>query len=460
MKGFVPTPPAVVDLMIAKLFHDRVPRPSDRLLDPGSGRGAFIEGVLRWCDAHSAHVPRIRAVESDPVHVAHLRATFGHLSQVEVVHEDFLLDTQGSFDFIVGNPPYVSISGLSTQERNRYRTRYLAARGRFDLYLLFFEQACRLLSRDGRLVFITPEKFLYVETAAAVRSLLSDHDVEELHFLDEATFPGLVTYPLVTTLSKRARSSGSRVVQRDEYVRQVQLPQMGQSWQPTLRGLSPTTGDTTLADAAVRISCGVATGADSVYVADPASLPSELIPFSRPTVAGRELQGTLLPVPRSVMLLPYDRAGALLPPPAADALLDYLSMPSRRQKLLARTCVQTKPWYAFHETPPLLDILRPKILCKDISPRPAFVVDEAGSIVPRHSAYYVVPRDTRQLTALAEYLNSPTAREWLEAHCQRAANGFVRLQSHVLKRLPIPPELVGESPQREMFDANPLRQIA
>ena len=38
----------------------------------------------------------------------------------------------------------------------------------------------------------------------------------------------------------------------------------------------------------------------------------------------------------------------------------------------------------------------------------------------------------------AIHLNSAQATEWLRAHCQRAAKGFLRMQSHVLKRLPLP----------------------
>lgn len=121
---------------------------------------------------------------------------------------------------------------------------------------------------------------------------------------------------------------------------------------------------------------------------------------------------------------------------------DYLRHPERRAKLLQRTCVARKPWYAFHENPPLVDILKPKILCKDIGASPYFVLDDRGVVVPRHSVYYLVPTDPARLVDLCDYLNSDFSRQWLLANCQRAANGFVRLQSHVLKRMPVPPELV------------------
>lgn len=65
MKGFVPTPDRVVDLMVDKLFVGRPPTVSSRLLDPGCGRGAFIAGVLRWCAENNRPVPEIVGIESE-----------------------------------------------------------------------------------------------------------------------------------------------------------------------------------------------------------------------------------------------------------------------------------------------------------------------------------------------------------------------------------------------------------
>ncbi|MGH7949928.1 MAG: TaqI-like C-terminal specificity domain-containing protein, partial [Candidatus Binataceae bacterium] len=138
------------------------------------------------------------------------------------------------------------------------------------------------------------------------------------------------------------------------------------------------------------------------------------------------------------MLIPYSLDGRLLAEQKLGAMKSYLSQPQRMQQLQGRTCVRRKPWYAFHETPPLSEILRPKILCKDITARPRFWIDRSGALVPRHSVYYLVPREPGEIHKLCEYLNSEAVREWLSSHCQRAANGFLRLQSSILKKLPIP----------------------
>lgn len=438
MKGFVPTPATVVDTMVVKLFGPRPPRSEDRLLDPGCGTGAFIEGVVRWCARHSVPLPRIVGVESDPIHLEEARRKLGHLPGVSLLEEDFLAQRTDAFDFIIGNPPYVPITALTEAEKAQYRRQFRTAAGRFDLYALFFEQASRLLAPGGRLVFITPEKFLYVQSAAPLRRAFASLQIEEIEFVAEETFEGLITYPVITTLIASQGEEATRFRLRNGDVRLAQLDAASRSWLPSATGAAGPAQGHTVADAVHRISCGVATGADGVFVLRTAGVPDELRPFARPTVSGREITVGVGMTPLHSMLIPYSESGDLLPEDSLGALGEYLRDPARQTRLLQRTCVARKPWYAFHENPPLPDLLRPKILCKDISGRPYFVADHGGELVPRHSVYYLVPKDPDRLDELCDFLNTQAAQEWLVAHCQRAANGFLRLQSHVLKQLPLP----------------------
>ena len=67
-----------------------------------------------------------------------------------------LLKTQ-QYDYVVGNPPYVAIEGLSDEEKQRYRSTFQSASGRMDLYFLFFEQALRLLKPGGWVYVALPD---------------------------------------------------------------------------------------------------------------------------------------------------------------------------------------------------------------------------------------------------------------------------------------------------------------
>lgn len=441
MRGFVPTPEKLVDRMVARLFNARSVDGGVTVLDPGCGEGLFIDGVIRWCRRFKRPIPKIVGIELHPERFKEAKRKFHKYSSIEIREADFLIESKEKFDFIVGNPPYVSIGHLSLEEKNNYRERYSTARGRFDLYMLFFEQALRQLSEGGRLVFITPEKYLYVDTAKPLRQLLASRRIKELSFVREDIFEGFVTYPLITVVDNKAPAANTKVSLRDGSTRETQMLSEQISWLSNLSGIKQDASAHSLADLCVRVSCGVATGADSVYVRSAVSIPSELARFAYPTVSGRQLVHGEPVKSMDIMLVPYDRHGVLLSEDALGVLHDYFRDPEIYKQLLARTCTERKAWYSFHDNAPLSDVLRPKLLCKDITSRPHFWIDREGTILPRHSVYYVVPKNPEILDDLAVYLNSPAASTWLTRECQRAANGFIRLQSNVLKRLPVPSRL-------------------
>jgi hypothetical protein len=225
-------------------------------------------------------------------------------AHVTVVAQDFLrYKPNKGFHYIIGNPPYVSILQLDEREKAEYRSLYRTATGRFDLYMLFFERAIDALEPGGRMVFVTPEKFTYVESASALRGLLSDCDVLRLELLPEDVFEGLVTYPLVTVVEKSRTGRPTQVINRLGVEKLVRIPQGGVSWGPLLNG-SKINSDVghmkdVLAAVCDRVSCGVATGADKVFVFKRDRLPAEFARFAWPTVAGRDLDMSSACFPKS-----------------------------------------------------------------------------------------------------------------------------------------------------------------
>jgi hypothetical protein len=194
------------------------------------------------------------------------------------------------------------------------------------------------------MVFITPEKFLYVETAAPLRRLLGKFQVEEIKLVDEQGFDGLVTYPTITTLANRSPEKATTIQLRDGLERQCDLGVDGTSWMPLIRGADQGPSRPTLRELCVRISCGVATGADNVFVRETNGLEAQLAAFGRPTLAGRELTTPEeIGATKYSMLLPYTEDGSLIDEKDLGALGDYLSRPSIRKTLLNRTCVRRKP---------------------------------------------------------------------------------------------------------------------
>lgn len=436
--------------MARRLFEGCPPRKGDRILYPGCGTSPFAVAVENICEDEDWPLPEGCAVDNDPELLAQARQR--NLQHVKFEEQDFLASCSADteYQYVLGNPPYVPIEGLSEEEKTRYKAEFKTASGRFDLYLLFFERALELLAPGGTLTFVTPEKWEYVDAADPLRRLLvsGKYHVEQIHHLDEDAFPGLITFPTVTTIRRTERGretpAKTNVILRDGTRHRTDLPEGGQSWASTVRGadLSAMNTGVTLGDVARRVSPGMATGADAEFVYDRNDVPDALVPnWVRPTVSGRELGSDGGSDSESVLVCPYRDDGTLVDESNLGAFGDWAA--ARRERLENRSCVQKagKKWYAWHETPPMADLLQPKIVFKDIEKEPRFWAERDGDIVPRHSVYYIVPGNDVSLDDLLEYLNSPIAQEWMEANCQRAANGFLRLQSRVLKQLPVPKEI-------------------
>lgn len=442
MKGYVPTPGPLADHIVNRLFEDAPPAEGDRILYPGVGEGPFVSAVDQYCEDHGYPVPDGVGIELDPEHVATAREN--HVDKnVDIQERDFLSDLSDldNFDYIVGNPPYVPLEDLSEDEKTRYRDKFDTAVGRFDLYLLFFEQAISLLDQGGRIALITPEKYEYVDTGKPLREILTKHDVKLIEHVDEDSFSGYITFPTITVVEKTDVDNTTKIVRRDGTEDTVTLPEDGSSWASTIReSVAPDVdGGVTLGDVTQRVSCGVATGADRLFVQKKEEVPPQLKgEWTYPTTSGKKLKLNDGPDSGLVFICPYQDDGRL---PEEDELGDFGDWAElHRDRLEDRSCVKKnkRPWYGWHENPPMEDILQPKLLCQDIAEKPQFWADEKGEVVPKHTVYYLIPEEHVNMRELQEYLNGPEARAWLEANCQKAANGYYRLQTRVMEDLPVP----------------------
>jgi len=444
MKGHVPTPDALAEKMVRRAFRDDPPSGDDRILYPGCGDAPFAAAVERACDEAGWAYPVGLGVETNPEHLE--RARDRGLTHVEFEEQDFLADGMldtGVFDYVIGNPPYVPIEGLSEDEKSRYKATFDTATGRFDLYILFFERSLSMLSDDGILSFVTPEKFEYVDTAEPLRRLLTSDDirVEGIEHIPEDAFTGLITFPCITTI-RRTTGGGETVVKLRDGSTHTTTLTGGDSWASNIRDANVEDMSTgaTLGDVTERISPGLATGADKVFVMGRDDVPDAIDgKWVRPTVSGSQLREFDGPYTDSVFICPYSDDGTLAEPDELDGCYDWLQQ--HRERLEDRSCVEKgKRWYAWHETPPMADILQSKVVWRDIDTEPTFWPEKDGDVLPKHSVYYAVPKDGVSIDSLVAYLNSPDVRIWIEAHAQKAHNDYYRLQSGVLSDLPVPVE--------------------
>jgi hypothetical protein len=458
----------------------------ERLIESVQRRGrdlASLGDAIRAYDLQAQHIQACRVLCRDLLVAAGEPASVAiGLAARWVRHADFLLtgqlgDVEGRpeieerpADVVIGNPPYIRYDDLVDDIVTLYRKAWPTMQGRGDIYIGFFERSLRMLKPDGKVGFICADRWMRNAYGAALRKLVASRYAVEhvwtMHDVD-AFKEQVSAYPAITVLGNHAQetavvadttagfgaSSAAALVMavKDKAFTQFSGPGVTAHLLPhwfESDDLWPTGSPARLAlledlndrfeplhDAATgtKVSIGVATGADKVYVTRDAAVaePDRVLPLAmrEDLMSGSfEWQGNYL-------VNPWADDGSLVPFADYPRLAAYLSgYPVLKERHVAKRSPGT--WYrTIDKVQPSLTS-RPKLLLQDMKAH-IHPVLEPGGCYPHHNLYYVVS-DTWDLEVLGGILLSRIAQAFIEAYCVRMRGGTLRFQAQYLKRIRVP----------------------
>lgn len=124
------------------------------------------------------------------------------------------------FDIILGNPPYEKTEDIhlfeTDEEISIYKQKYKdVARKQFDKYFLFIEKAIRLLSPDGVLEYIVPNKFWKIDAGEKLRLYLSKKIAKIDDFGSLQLFSGKTIYSSIIKCFKKTDKCEYTVVDKN-----------------------------------------------------------------------------------------------------------------------------------------------------------------------------------------------------------------------------------------------------
>lgn len=70
---------------------------------------------------------------------------------------EWMFGIKEGFDIVIGNPPYVSVKSISSDDKKSFSNLFETGKGRFNLFTLFLEKGQKLLNPIGVLSYILPE---------------------------------------------------------------------------------------------------------------------------------------------------------------------------------------------------------------------------------------------------------------------------------------------------------------
>lgn len=193
-RGAFFTPPPIADFVVEWAIR----RSGDVVLEPSCGEAAFLTAAGRRISSlgGSANAEHLRGVEvhaDSAARAAEALAGEGMAAEIEVA-DFFDIEPTGSFDAVVGNPPYVRYQDHAGSDRAKSRA--AALRGGVALTALasswaaFTVHAAQFLRAGGRLGLVLPAELLSVNYAAGVRQFLFDRFAQvDLVLFTERVFP-------------------------------------------------------------------------------------------------------------------------------------------------------------------------------------------------------------------------------------------------------------------------------
>jgi predicted type IV restriction endonuclease len=387
----------------------------------------------------------------------------------------------GGFDAVIGNPPYIRIQTLNdTQpEAVEYFGRQYgaAAKGNYDIYVLFIEKGLALLNRSGIAGYICPHKFFNAKYGEPLRAQLAagKHLSHLVHFGHQQVFQGATTYTCLLFLHKAGgdQFNFARVENLAAWVRDgvavagaVRCSAAGASqWNFSVGNGSALFErlkkmPVTLGTVAERMAQGIRTSANAVYVVSILSLQKGMLRCRSESAAdeialerglvksflqGKEIKRYAVMPSGKGVIIPYHLVKGKMVLVEESELkqrfprtYEYLLLNKTVLRSRERDRMRGPNWYAY-VYPKNLDVMtRRKILVPDIADRAAFTLDDDGTFAFT-SGYGItlkeeVPESDRYLLGL---LNSRVLDFYLKRVSTTLRGGYFRYFTQYIEQLPI-----------------------
>lgn len=148
-----------------------------------------------------------------------------------ICQQDYLKCTPGCYDYIIGNPPYITYHDLSKEQRAFAKEQYTTCKeGRFDYCYAFIEAALRDLSDCGKLAYLIPYGVIRNKHAKAIRNVLIRDLDGIVDYKGIQLFPNTVTSSVAILCNKHSKNCIDYYGIKDRIQKKIPKSLLGEKW--------------------------------------------------------------------------------------------------------------------------------------------------------------------------------------------------------------------------------------
>lgn len=436
----------------------------------------FLQDCIRCWDLQAEHVRKTKELIIDMLTQSGcLAGDAKALADSWVLLGDFLLTGhKQSADLVVGNPPYIRIEDIPVQSLAAYRAACQTMIGRADVFIGFYERGLDLLAPGGRLAYICADRWMrnaygrrlrrkILDGPYAVESVLTMHDAPAFE-TEVSAYPAITILrrgeqgPVVSALANEKfgpgdakqfslweTTSGLNEPLRRPSVTAARLPRWHEDddswpegspqtleWLEKLEETLPVLEDPATG---TKISIGVATGADAVYVCAEQKLPEVESDRLLPLVMAADVKSGEFSWTGHHLVNPWEPTGIveLSNYPRLAAYYRHHLITLNGRNVAKRSGAR---WYRTIDRVNFSLLNRPMLVMEDMKSQPHPVLVPAG-YYPHHNLYYVISNGW-DLHALGGLLLSEVVERQVAAYCVKMRGGTLRFQAQYLRRVRCP----------------------
>ena len=381
------------------------------------------------------------------------------------------------FDVVIGNPPYLRVQGLRENllsESLHLEKKYLAATGRFDIYVLFIELSYKLINVKGLTSFILPHKFLIASFGNGIRKFLKEKRYAEslVHFGSEIIFSEASTYTCILNLRDDSPEVKYKYLNSANLFQDFKWNSISysfldiKSWNlnsQIISNIFSKKGFGSLSTICDNISRGVVTGYDGVFILEGAIkgrffnghskamgqdvvLESELI---KPLLKGNSLERYSETINEVFLLYPHKTIKGKTQPIKSEMLqkdfpliFQYLS--HFKKELYAKKIkykTNEEFWYGLHNSRDESIFENVKIITPYLSLYSQMILDTERDYYTNDKCSCIIlkPKLQPHYKELLAILNSKLTWFYIQNVSSEYSGGYFAYTSTYLNPLPIPP---------------------
>ena len=148
-----------------------------------------------------------------------------------VINSDGLNFSESGFDFVVGNPPYISYRDMSNQDRDNLREKFESCKSnRFDYSYAFVEKSLSILSDSGVGCIICPINMYKIKSGELIKNIMRPYLSTIVDVTEDNIFPNVLTNPVISVFDKkikkddvllRKKKSKKRTLDRNNFENEI-----------------------------------------------------------------------------------------------------------------------------------------------------------------------------------------------------------------------------------------------